>query len=113
MFLEIGGKYVERETRDYHPLAEDRDRIIVLYNPACEWGPYLAFKVEQLGHEIDPDLPVETFNIWESPEAFTMRPLKKVISGHVIANTIIIDGSVFWADQNAFRQELEKALRYT
>ena len=112
MFFEIGGKYVEREIREYRPLAEDRGRIIVLFNPACEWGPYLAFKVEELGHEIDPDLPVETFNIWERPEAFTMRPLKKVISGHVIANTILIEGSVFWADQNAFRQELEKALRY-
>ena len=113
MFLEIVGKYVERETRDYRPFAEDRGRIIVIFNPACEWGPYLAFKVEELSHEIDPDLPVETFNIWESPEAFTMRHLKRVISGHVIANTMLIEGSVFWADKNAFRQELEKALRYT
>jgi len=113
MFLEIGGKYVERETRDYRPLAEDRGRIIVLYNPACEWGPYLAFKVEEIGHEIDPDLPVETFNIWESPEAFMRRPLNRVTSGRVIANAKLLVGSLFWTDQNAFRQYLEKALGYT
>ena len=112
MFLEIGGKYVERETREYRSLAEDRGRIIVLYNPTCEGGPYLAIKVEELGHEIDPDLPVETFNIWERPKAFMRRPLNRVTSGRVIANAILIERSSFWVDQNAFRQELEKALGY-
>jgi GNAT superfamily N-acetyltransferase len=113
MFLEIGGKYVERETREYRPLPEDRGRLIVLYNPACEWGSFLAYKVEELGHEIDPDLPVEIFNIWEKPEAFMKRPLKRVISGHVIVNAKLIEGSVFWTDQDAFRRLMEEALGNT
>jgi GNAT superfamily N-acetyltransferase len=111
MFLEICGKYVERETREYRPLPEDRGRIVVLYNPACEWGSYLAYKVKELGHEIDPDLPVETFNIWERPEAFMRRPLERVTSGRVIANAKLLVGSLFWTDQEVFRQKVEEAMR--
>jgi GNAT superfamily N-acetyltransferase len=110
MFLEIGGKYVERETREYSPLAEDRGRIIVLYNPACEWGYFLAHKVEIIVHEMDPDLPVQIFNIWEKPEAFMKRPLKRVTSGQVIVNAKFLQGSLFWTDQNTFRREVVKAL---
>jgi GNAT superfamily N-acetyltransferase len=113
MFLEIGRKYVERKTREYRPLPEDRDRIIVLYNPACEWGPFLAYKVEELCREIDPDLPVEIFNIWEKPEAFMKRPIDRVTSGRVIANAILLEGGVFWSDQNTFRRLLKEALDNT
>jgi GNAT superfamily N-acetyltransferase len=113
MFLEIGGKYVERETREYRPLPEDHGRIIVLYNPACEWGSFLAYKVVELGHEIDPDLPVEIFNIWEKPEAFMKRPLKRVTSGRVITNAKLLEGGVFWIDQDAFRRLMKEALGNT
>jgi GNAT superfamily N-acetyltransferase len=113
MFLEIWGKYVATETREYRPLPEDRGRIIVLYNPACEWGSFLAYKVVELGHEIDPDLPVEIFNIWEKPEAFMKRPLKRVTSGRVIANAKLLEGGVFWTDKDAFRRLMKEALGNT
>jgi GNAT superfamily N-acetyltransferase len=113
MFLEIGGKYLERGTPEYSPLPEDRGRIIVLYNPACEWGAFLAYKVEELGHEMDPDLPVEIFNIWEKPKAFMKRPIDRVTSGRVITNTKLLVGGLFWSDQNAFRRVLKEALDTT
>jgi len=111
MFLEIGGKYVDRGTPEYRPLPEDHGRIIVLYNPACEWGAFLAYKVEEIGKEVD--LPVETFNIWEKPEAFMKRPIDRVTSGRVIVNTKLLEGGLFWSDQNAFRRVLKETLDTT
>ena len=113
MFLEIEGKYVDRGTPEYRPLPEDRGKIIVLYNPACEWGTFLAYKVEEISKEIDPDLPVEIFNIWEKPEAFMKRPIDRVTSGRVIANAKLLEGGLFWSDQNAFRRVLKEALDTT
>jgi len=110
MFLEIRGKYVATETREYRPLSEDRGRIIVLYNPACEWGCFLAYKVKELGRGIDPDLPVEIFNIWERPEAFVKRPLQRVTSGRVVVNAKLLEGGVFWTDRDYFRRLVEEAL---
>jgi hypothetical protein len=102
---------VATETREYRPLPEDRGRIIVLYNPACEWGCFLAYKVEELGHEMDPDLPVEIFNIWERPEAFVKRPLQRVTSGRVVVNAKLLEGGIFWTDQDAFRRLVKESLR--
>lgn len=110
MFLEINGKYAAMENREYRPLPEDRGRIIVLYNPACEWGYFLAFKIRELGQGIDPDFPVEILNIWERPETFRKRPLKNVISGRVIVNAKLIEGGVFWTDQDGFRRLVKETL---
>ena len=109
MFLESRGDYVPREASEYRPLLEDRDRTVILYNPACEWGYFAAFKIKGLLQEMDPDLPVEVFNIWERPEGYMKRPLQKVTSARVIVNTQLVNSS-FWADKEAFRREAEEAL---
>ena len=111
MFLEIKGEYVPREIPEYRPLPEDRGKVIILYNPACEWGYFAAFKVKELLQDIDLNLPVEIFNIWERPEGYMKRPIQRVISARVIANAHLIKGVSFWTDREAFRREVEEALR--
>ncbi len=111
MFLEIKGKYVPRKIPEYRPLPEDRGRAMILYNPACEWGYFFAIKVTELLQGIDPDLPLEIFNIWERPEWYMKRPLQRVVSGHAIVNSQLVSGSIFWTDREAFCREVEEALR--
>jgi GNAT superfamily N-acetyltransferase len=111
MFLKIKGEYVPREIPEYHPQPEDRGRVIILYNPACEWGHFLAFTMKELLKGMDPVPSVEIFNIWERPEGFLKRPLQRVISGRVIVNGQLIKGGVFWTDREALRREVEEAMR--
>jgi len=111
MFLEIKGEYVPREILEYRPLPEDRGRVIILYNPACEWGYFLAYKIKELLKEMDPVPSVEIFNIWERPEGFLKRPLQRVTSGRVIVNGQLYKGVSFWTDREAFLQNVEDAMR--
>lgn len=111
MFLEIKGEYVPREIPEYRSLPEDRGRVIILYNPACEWGYFLAYKIKELLKRMDPVPSVEIFNIWERPEGLLKRPLQRVTSGRVIVNGQLIKGVSFWTDREAFCREVEEALR--
>ena len=110
MFLEITGEYTPRIVTEYHPLPEDRGRAVILYNPSCEWGYFFAFTVKELLQEIDPVLPIEVVNIWQRPEWYLKRPLQRLLSGHVIINSQIVRGSIFWADRGVFQREVKKAL---
>jgi GNAT superfamily N-acetyltransferase len=110
-FLEIKEGYVTRENPDYHPLPGDLDRTVLLYNPACEWGYFYAFKVEDLIRGMDPDHPIEIHNIWERPEEFTKRSIQRVTAGRVIVKGQNIIPSHFWYDREAFLRNVEEALR--
>ena len=111
MFLEIKEEYVPREIPEYSPLLGDLDKTIILYNPACEWGYFYASKVEELIQEMDPDHPVEIYNIWERPEEYMKRSLHRVTAGRAIVKAQVIGGGIFWTDREAFRREVEEALR--
>lgn len=111
MFLEIKGEYVPKEVPDYNPLLEDLDRTIILYNPACDWGYFYASKVEELIQGIDPDHPIDIYNIWENPEEYMKRSLQRVTTGKTIVKGQTTSGGIFWANREAFRREVEEALR--
>lgn len=109
MFLEIKGDYVPREASEYNPLPEDLDKTIILYNPLCEWGYFAAHKIKELIQELDQDLPVKAFNIWERPEEYTKRPLQRVTSARVIVNTQVNNIS-FWTNREAFLRNVKEIL---
>jgi GNAT superfamily N-acetyltransferase len=111
MFLEIKGEYVPKEVPDYNPLLEDLDRTIILYNPACEWGYFYASKVEELIKGIDPDHPIDIYNIWENPEEYMKRSLQRVTAGQAIVKGQVTSGGIFWTDREAFHREVEEATR--
>lgn len=111
MYLEIKGKYLPRNIPEYHPLPDDLYRTIILYNPACEWGYFYAFKVEELVQKIDPDNPLEVYNIWESPEEYIERSLQRVTAGRTLTKGRVMSGGVFWTDRESFIREVEEALR--
>ena len=109
MFLEIKRDYVPREASDYQPLPEDIDKTIILYNPLCEWGFFAAHMIKEFVKRLDPGLPVEAFNIWESPEEYFKRPFQMVTSARSIFNTR--ENKVgFWADREAFLRNVKEIL---
>ena len=111
MYREVRGKYLPREAPEYTPRPEDLEKTVILYNPACEWGYFYAFKVVDLIKERDPDHPVEIFDIWERPEEYMRRTLHRVTAGRAIVKGRVMRGGIFWTDREAFIRELERALR--
>lgn len=111
MFLEISEEYVSRDIPEYHPLPADLDRTIILYNPACEWGYFYAFKVEEIIQSMYPGHPVEVYNIWENPEEYLKRSLQRVTAGRAIVKGQVISGGIFWTDRAAFLREVEDAMK--
>ena len=104
MYLEISGKYRPRGESEYHPLPEDRGRALMFYDPMCEWGYGFAVRVRELIHDIEPELPFEMINSWERPEEFISRGNQVLI-----VNAKVIQS--FWTDREAFRREVERAIR--
>ena len=111
MFLEIKAKYMPREIPEYRPLPEDRGRIILTYNPDCEWGYFFATTARQLIQDKYPDLPIETYNNWEKPEEYKKRPHLPLIAASTIVNAQVINSFVFWTDRKAYLRNVEEALR--
>ena len=111
MFLEIKGKYVPREIPEYRSLREDSGKVILTYNPDCEFGYFFATTARELIQGKYPDLPIETYNSWDRPEEYKKRPHLPLIAGSTIANAQIINSFVFWTDPKAYLQNVEEALR--
>jgi len=111
MFLEIKGKYVPRDIPEYHPLPGDLDRTVILYTPACEWGYFYAFKIEEFIKKMDSGHSLEVYNIWERPEEYIKRSLQKVTAGRSIVKGHVTSGGIFWTDRESFLREVEEALR--
>jgi len=113
MLLEVKGKYVPRETPEYHPLPEDRGSVVVAYNPDCEWGYFRVTTTKDIFQGRHPDLPIEIFNSWEKPERYRKRGGAWIrFTGGILVNAKILrNASVFWTDRNAFIKNVEEALR--
>jgi GNAT superfamily N-acetyltransferase len=111
MFLEIEGDYTPRDIPEYRPLTEDHGKIILSYNPNCEWGYFFAMNAGELIQGLYPDIPVERYNYWESPEEYKKRPHLPLIAGSMIVNAQVVLGFDFWTDQEEFLRKVEEAMR--
>ena len=111
MFLEIEGKYEPREIPEYRPLPKDRGRIILTYNPDCEWGCFLAMTAREIFQSIDPDLSIKIFNSWERPEEYKKRPHLPLIAASTIANAQVMNSFIFWTDREVYIRNVEEALK--
>ena len=103
MYLEITGKYRPREKPMYEPLPEDRGRVLMFYDSACEWGYPFAVRVRDLLKEIDPDLLVELIDKWRQPEEYMRRGNETLIVNATVITSL-------WTEREAFRREVEQAL---
>jgi GNAT superfamily N-acetyltransferase len=110
MFLELKGDYMPSEVSGYHSLPEDIGKTIILYNPLCEWGFFAAYKIKELIHEMDTEILVEVFNIWEQPKEYFKRPFRRITSAKVIADAKVISRD-FWKDRENFLQDIKDLLR--
>lgn len=111
MFLEVKGKYIPRKLEEYRPLPEDHGRVILTYNPDCEWGYYLAETARGLLQSRNPTLQVEMLNNWERPEEYKKHPHQPLIAASTISNGQLMDSFLFWVDREAYLRNVEEALR--
>jgi GNAT superfamily N-acetyltransferase len=113
MFLEIKDKYVPMEIPELKSLPEDRGRTILLYNPNCEWGYYLAVSARDLIHSKHPNHPVEVFDSWEDPYEYKKRGGGwMLIAAAILVNARIPENPfIFWVDRDAFLKNVENAMR--
>ena len=111
MYLEIKGEYVTREIPEFRPLNRDLDRTILLYNPACEWGYFYAYKIKEIVQRIAHNHPVEIYNVWENPEEYIKRSMDRVTAGRAIVKGRVASGGIFWTDRDAFCREIKELLR--
>jgi hypothetical protein len=113
MFLEINSKYVPMEIPEFRSLPEDRGKIILTYNPDCEWGYFYVMTTKKIFQDKYPDLPIEIFNSWEKPEEYKKRGGGWML----IAAGILVNAQVpknpfdFWSDRKAFIQNVENILQ--
>jgi hypothetical protein len=104
MYLEISGKYQPRDQLPYKPQEEDEGKTIMFYDPMCEWGYGFAVRVRDLIHDVEPGYPFEMVDPWERPGESVKRGNQQlIVNGHVMQS--------FWTDREAFRREVEEAIR--
>lgn len=104
MFKEVRAIYQPRELEEYQSLPEDRGRAVVFFNPICEWSYPFAVRIGEFLREIDPNLNVELINAWLRPEESIKRGNKElIVNGKLISS--------FWTEREAFRREVEQALK--
>ena len=104
MYLEVHGKYRPRRLVEYRPLPEDKGRALIFYDAMCEWGYGFAVQVGRVIHEIERGYPFEMIDQWETPEEAIRRGNQQlIVNGHVMQS--------FWTDREAFRSEVEEAIR--
>jgi GNAT superfamily N-acetyltransferase len=114
MFLEVNGKYVPQELLEYRSLPEDRDKVLLIYNQDCEWGYFFVTTVKELIQKNYPNLPIETYNNWKTPEEYLKHPHRPLIAASIIVNAQLNRNPfVFWIDRKAFLRDVDEALRHS
>ena len=88
---------------EYRPLSEDKGRVVIFYDPICEFSYPFAVKVKEFLLEIDPGLQVDLIDQWRQPEESIKRGNRLLI-----VNAKLITS--FWTQREAFRREVEQAL---
>lgn len=110
MFLENKSKYVPMEVPPYHPLSEDYGKIILTYNPDCEWGYFYAMAMKEI---FQGKYPIKVFNSWKKPGEYKKRGGGWMqIAVGILVNAQIPDNPfLFWIDRKAFIRKVEEALQ--
>jgi len=113
MFLEIKEKYNPRKFPELKSLPEDKDQTIIVYNPNCEWGYYLAMTLREIFQNEYPNYPVEVFDSWKEPEEYKKRGggWMLIAAGMLVNNKVPENPYSFWFDRKTFIQNLEKAMK--
>jgi GNAT superfamily N-acetyltransferase len=112
MFLEVTGTYEPLDIPDYRSRPEDRDKVIITFNPECEWGYFFATGAHALIRRKYPALPIEVYNNWENPEVYKSNPHFPLIAGSIIINAQVHKNPfTFWVDRSTFLRIVDEALQ--
>jgi GNAT superfamily N-acetyltransferase len=109
-YLEITGKYSPRKSSKYTPLPEDKDGVVIFYNPTCEFGYFYAEQAKQMLLNTFEELPIRIFNVWEDHEEYLKRPQQSIVAARAIVNQQIINDFQFWTDAEGWLEEVRNKL---
>ena len=109
-YFEIGGKYTPRESSEYTPLSEDKDSVVIFYNPTCEFGYFYAEQAKQMLLNVFEDLPIRIYNVWEDYEEYLKRPQQSIVAARAIVNQQTINDFIFWTDAESWLEEVRNRL---
>jgi len=111
-YKEISSRYYPRKKEEYIPLIEDKDKVILFYNPTCEFGFYYVNAVKKVLEENFENLPVKIFNVWEDYEEYLKRPQQTIVVGRATVNQQTVNDFLFWEDVDAWLIEIRDRLEH-
>lgn len=109
-YYEVSGKYSPRGMIDYSPLKEDKGRVVIFYNPTCEFGYFYANHVKQILQETFENIPVFIYDVWRDHEEYLNRPQQAVVAARVIVNQQTVNDFRFWTDAEGWLEEVRDKL---
>ena len=109
-YFEIDGKYTPGVLTEYTPLPEDKDSVVIFYNPTCEFGYFYAEQAKQLIQNTFEDIPIRIYNVWEDYEQYLKRPQQSIVAARAIVNQKTINDFLFWTDAEKWLEEVRNRL---
>jgi hypothetical protein len=97
-YLEIQGKYYPREIPENTPLPEDIGKVVIFFNPTCEFGYFYANHAKLVMQQNFKDLPITIYNVWKDYEEYLKRPQQSMVAARAIINQKPINDFLFWTD---------------
>ena len=88
---------------EYEPLEKDKDRVVILYGPVCQFGYPFAKTIEKLVKEVASGVKIEMINEWEHPRESIERG-----NWWLVVNAKPI--RTFFMDTDNFKKEVKAAL---
>ncbi len=109
-YYEITSNYYPRKKSKYIPVPEDKNKVIIFYNPTCEYGYWALNQTKKILQNNFEKLPIQQFNIWEDYKEYLKRPQQPVVLGRGIVNQQTVDDFLFWTDVDKWLDEVRSKL---
>ena len=109
-YYELYTKYTPRKKSKYTPLPEDKNKVILFYNPTCELGYYYVNQVKKVLENNFENLPIKIYNLWEDYEEYLKRPQQTVVAARATVNQQTVDDFLYWEDVNKWLDEVRSKL---
>ena len=111
-YFEVTSKYEPRKKSEYVPVPEDKDKVILFYNPNCEFGLFYVNNVKNILGSNFENLPIKIFNLWEDYEEYLKRPQQTVVAARAIVNQQTVDDFLIWEDVDKWLDEIRDKLEH-
>jgi GNAT superfamily N-acetyltransferase len=103
-YLPVEGAYEPAVSAgEYVPLEKDQGKVVIFYEPMCQFGYPFAKTIEKLVRDVAPNVRIEMINEWEHPrESIERKNWWLVVNAKPI--------HAFFMDTENFKREVKEAL---